>query len=106
MSFSRLAKRLTIKAFSATTFKLHISSWTSLLTEGEDSVTLSLTRLQRTLQLLSLQAQKGTMQSSNSLSPNHIKLVKTLKRDLLKETKGHRHSHLRAIKRFLLHTSS
>lgn len=80
----RLAQRLTIKAFSAITFKLHISSGpptgvgTVSLPAFQGSGNLTLSEFAGT--------ERNLADLSPSLAPNHTKLVEIQERDLPKDT--------------------
>ena len=81
-----LAQRLTIKAFSAITFKLHISSgpprlyggWGQCQSAFQGSGNLTLSEFAGT--------ERNLADLSPSLAPNHTKLVEIQERDLPKDT--------------------
>lgn len=75
-----LAQRLTIKAFSAITFKLHISSGPPRLYGGWGQRHCQPSKAPGTLHCLSLQVQKGTWQISPLLSPQTIPNLLKFKR--------------------------
>ena len=88
MSVRRIAKRPTIKAFSATTFKLHISSGTpSALWGWVGTVSLSASQGFRKLTASEFAGtERNLADLSHSLTTNHTKFVEIQERDLPKDT--------------------
>lgn len=78
MSVRRIAKRPTIKDFSATTF--------SSMGMGGDSVTLGLTGFKKLIASELAGTERNLADLSHSLTPNHTKFVEIQERDLPKDT--------------------